>query len=368
MSRFLNRKGIKKVVLFIVSLVLSVSISILSAGASEVIEPANVFFYFEYPDGSPIFVTPSTDSSGNYYYLSSGGSSSKQFSRFCPLIHLPTDINLSNYSYVYYSFVMSTVGAVSYSFSGYEPFIHFLGGRASINISQIESVGGKFSCTFNEDKTIATVNYAIPVVDQNGNIPDWFCAYNIFKFTQPVSTGMQYVSLKNIVLSTDPFDLNTYNQLKEISQNTATIIEQQKANGATLEEINKSVAEGNQKLDDINKTLTESDIDKAPVTDLNNSINDYQGVEGDISDSVKKLFGTPVEINGETYNLNLGDNVFDTLKQVYDSSLNNFDLFSLKSSKYFRGTVSGFIGLFGVFVFFPLVLGLIGSLLGRYRE
>lgn len=324
-------------------------------------------FFAGFVDGTTTWYSPDNLSNGDYYYLYSGGSSSKMLSSFYPAIYLPTDINLTDYSYVYYSYVVSTVGSISYSFSTSDTTIYFDSGRSPVYIPNLIKQGGQYSCTFNSDNTIATINFAIPVVDQNGQIPNWKCAYNILYLEEPISTGMQYVSVNNLVLSTDPFDLNIFNQLKEISQNTSQIIEQEKANGATLEHIEQAVGQTNQKLDDINKTLTESDLDKTFVTDFNNSLDEYQNAEVEIADIGRDILQTPVEVNGQNYVIN-SDHIMDNFNQIYSSSLDNFDLFSIKSSRYFRGTLSSFISIFGIFVFFPLVLGLLGSLLGRYRE
>lgn len=94
----------------------------------------------------------------------------------------------------------------------------------------------------------------------------------------------------------------------------------------------------------------------------------YSELDAEASGMVDDFYNREVNIDGQTYSLSMADNQFEVLQSAYSGVLDNFTGDLTYTSTLFRQSLDTWIRLFGIFVFFPLILGLIGALLGRYKE
>lgn len=154
---------------------------------------------------------------------------------------------------------------------------------------------------------------------------------------------------------------------------TARIIE---SIGNATQEIVNSIESGNstitgtiiQQNQELISIIQGDPVDTSKEKALESLVGDHSIIEDQINDQLNVFKGQQVEINGNIYSLSLDDNSFNVLKNAYSGYLENFDHNILKSGEIFRLTLESFMSIFAIFVFFPLIIGLVAALLGRYKE
>ena len=154
---------------------------------------------------------------------------------------------------------------------------------------------------------------------------------------------------------------------------TARIIE---SIGNATQEIVNSIENGNSQItgtiieqnQELISILQGNPVDTSNEKALESVINEQSNIEGQINDQLNVFKGKEVEINGNVYSLSLDDNSFNLLKNAYSGYLEDFDHNILISGEIFRLTLESFMSVFAIFVFFPLIIGLLAALLGRYKE
>lgn len=154
---------------------------------------------------------------------------------------------------------------------------------------------------------------------------------------------------------------------------TARIIE---SIGNATQEIVNSIEQGNSQItgtiieqnQELISVLQGDPVDTSNEKALESLIGDQSDIEDQINDQLDVFKGREVEINGNVYSLSLDDNSFNLLKNAYSGYLEDFDHNILISGEIFRLTLESFMSVFAIFVFFPLIIGLLAALLGRYKE
>lgn len=154
---------------------------------------------------------------------------------------------------------------------------------------------------------------------------------------------------------------------------TARIIE---SIGNATQEIVNSIENGNSQItgtiieqnQELISVLQGDPVDTSNEKAFESVINEQSNIEDQINDQLNVFKGKEVEINGNVYSLSLDDNSFDLLKNAYSGYLEDFDHNILISGEIFRLTLESFMNVFAIFVFFPLIIGLLAALLGRYKE
>lgn len=154
---------------------------------------------------------------------------------------------------------------------------------------------------------------------------------------------------------------------------TARIIE---SIGNATQEIVNSIENGNSQItgtiiqqnQELISVLQGDPVDTSKEMALESVINEKSNIEDQINNQLNVFKGKQVEINGNVYSLSLDDNSFNVLKNAYSGYLEDFDHNILKSGEIFRLTLESFMSIFAIFVFFPLIIGLVAALLGRYKE
>lgn len=154
---------------------------------------------------------------------------------------------------------------------------------------------------------------------------------------------------------------------------TARIIE---SIGNATQEIVNSIENGNSQItgtiiqqnQELISILQGDPVDTSNEKALESVINEQSNIEDQINDQLNVFKGKEVEINGNVYSLSLDDNSFHLLKNAYSGYLEDFDHNILISGEIFRLTLESFMSVFAIFVFFPLIIGLLAALLGRYKE
>lgn len=154
---------------------------------------------------------------------------------------------------------------------------------------------------------------------------------------------------------------------------TARIIE---SIGNATQDIVNSIENGNSQItgtiieqnQELISVLQGNPVDTSNEKALESIINEQSNIEGQINTQLDVFKGKEVEINGNVYSLSLDDNSFNLLKNAYSGYLEDFDHNILISGEIFRLTLESFMSVFAIFVFFPLIIGLLAALLGRYKE
>ncbi len=154
---------------------------------------------------------------------------------------------------------------------------------------------------------------------------------------------------------------------------TARIIE---SIGNATQEIVNSIENGNSQItgtiieqnQELISVLQGDPVDTSNEKALESLISDQSNIDNQINDQLGVFKGREVEINGNIYSLSLDDNSFNLLKNAYSGYLEDFDNNFIKSGEIFRLTLESFMSVFAIFVFFPLIIGLLAALLGRYKE
>lgn len=154
---------------------------------------------------------------------------------------------------------------------------------------------------------------------------------------------------------------------------TARIIE---SIGNATQEIVNSIENGNSQItgtiieqnQELISVLQGDPVDTTKEKALESLINDQSAIEDQINTQLDSFKGKEVVIDGNTYSLTLDDNSFNVLKSAYSGYLDSFNTNLPVSGEVFRFTLESFISIFAIFVFFPLIIGLVAALLGRYKE
>lgn len=154
---------------------------------------------------------------------------------------------------------------------------------------------------------------------------------------------------------------------------TARIIE---SIGNATQEIVNSIENGNSQItgtiieqnQELISVLQGNPVDTSNEKALESLIGEQSNIEDQINDQLNVFKGREVNINGNVYSLSLDDNSFNLLKNAYSGYLEDFDNNILISGEIFRLTLESFMSVFAIFVFFPLIIGLLAALLGRYKE
>lgn len=159
----------------------------------------------------------------------------------------------------------------------------------------------------------------------------------------------------------------------ETAPDTARIIE---SIGNATQDIINSIEQGNTQItgtiieqnQELISVLQGDPVDTSKEKALESLINDQSFVEDQINDQLDVFKGKQVEIDGNIYSLSLDDNSFNVLQNAYAGYLDGFNKNLPVSGEIFRLTLESFISIFAIFIFFPLILGLVAALLGRYKE
>lgn len=154
---------------------------------------------------------------------------------------------------------------------------------------------------------------------------------------------------------------------------TARIIE---SIGNATQDIINSIEQGNTQItgtiieqnQELISVLQGDPVDTTKEKALESLIIEQSNIEDQINDQLNVFKGRQVEIDGNTYSLSLDDNSFNVLKSAYSGYLDSFNTNLPVSGEIFRFTLESFISIFAIFVFFPLIIGLVAALFGRYKE
>ena len=159
----------------------------------------------------------------------------------------------------------------------------------------------------------------------------------------------------------------------ETAPDTARIIE---SIGNATQDIINSIEQGNTQIagtiieqnQELISVLQGDPVDTTKEKALESLVNEQSDIEDQINDQLDVFNGRQVEIDGNTYSLSLDDNSFNVLKSAYSGYLDSFNTNLPVSGEIFRFTLESFISIFAIFLFFPLIIGLVAALLGRYKE
>ena len=154
---------------------------------------------------------------------------------------------------------------------------------------------------------------------------------------------------------------------------TARIIE---SIGNATQDIINSIEQGNTQItgtiieqnQELISVIQGNPVDTSKEKALESLVNEQSLVEDQINDQLNVFKGKQVEIDGNIYSLSLDDNSFNVLQNAYAGYLDGFNKNLPISGEIFRLTLESFISIFAIFIFFPLILGLVAALLGRYKE
>lgn len=159
----------------------------------------------------------------------------------------------------------------------------------------------------------------------------------------------------------------------ETAPDTARIIE---SIGNAAQDIINSIEQGNTQItgtiieqnQELISVLQGDPVDTSNEKALESLINEQSIIEDQIKDQLEVFKGKQVEIDGNIYSLSLDDNSFNVLQNAYAGYLDGFNTNLPISGEIFRLTLESFISIFAIFIFFPLIIGLVAALLGRYKE
>lgn len=120
----------------------------------------------------------------------------------------------------------------------------------------------------------------------------------------------------------------------------------------------------NDKLDSIDSAINGNYVDPSDMENIDNTIGDHSAAEAEVNGALDDILNMDIEdADGNSINVSFDGNFFQNLENSFNFNVSGPAV--ANSASIFRNTLTGFIGLFGPFIFFPLVLGILGALLGR---
>lgn len=123
----------------------------------------------------------------------------------------------------------------------------------------------------------------------------------------------------------------------------------------------------NEKLGSIDSAINGKVVtpdEESSLSDVKGKLSDHEEADQAINNQISNFQNmTFVDSDGNIIDVDLSNISFPTVEKYFDFSLSGDDV--IEGASIFRSTLNGFIGVFGSFIFFPLVLGVIGALLGR---
>lgn len=125
------------------------------------------------------------------------------------------------------------------------------------------------------------------------------------------------------------------------------------------------------KLGDIDNSLKSIDsainadlVDSSDIAAVESSMAEHSAADVAVNDALQDILNmTVTDINGNTIPLTFDTGYIQNLATIYQFDLSGFAV--TNAASIFRHTLVGYITQFGAFIFFPLVLGIIGALMGR---
>lgn len=123
----------------------------------------------------------------------------------------------------------------------------------------------------------------------------------------------------------------------------------------------------NEKLGSIDSAINGKVVtpdEESSLSDVKGKLSDHEEADQAINNQISNFQNmTFLDSDGNIIDVDLSNISFPTVEKYFDFSLSGDDV--IEGASIFRSTLNGFIGVFGSFIFFPLVLGVIGALLGR---
>lgn len=133
--------------------------------------------------------------------------------------------------------------------------------------------------------------------------------------------------------------------------------------GNEVDNISNVIQDENEALRDL---ISGEPQDTSVGKEFSDVASDYSELDAEANNLVDDLFSREITVDGKTISLTMSSNKIDALKSAYSTVLDNWGGTLPYTSTLVRQHLDVWIQIFGIFIFFPLLLGLIGALLGRY--